>query len=138
MKKIFTLFILSFLTVQMSVAQSQKTFVKSLVANASTVSVNLVGDTEVTEWDEQFIRVTTTIELTNFNEEILKRLVSVGRYTLETTTKDGVMMINMPKLSTKVTIKGQILNEVLRYEILVPQGITVETRTEDNGNETVN
>ena len=126
MKTIFTLFILSFLFVQTSFGQSQKTFVKSLSANASSIAVDLEGKTEITEWDESFVRVTTTIELSNFNEEILKRLVSVGRYSIETTTNNGVMTIQMPKLATKVTIRGQVLNEVLSYQILVPEGMTVE------------
>ena len=126
MKTIFTLFILSFLFVQTSFGQSQKTFVKSLSANACSIAVDLEGKTEITEWDESFVRVTTTIELSNFNEEILKRLVSVGRYSIETTTNNGVMTIQMPKLATKVTIRGQVLNEVLSYQILVPEGMTVE------------
>ncbi|BDS12193.1 hypothetical protein [Aureispira anguillae] len=139
MKKIFTLLIFCCLAAQITFAQSQKTFVKSLATQASTVVLNLDGATNITEWDEQFIRVTTTIELTNFNEEILKRLVAVGRYTLETTTKDGVMTVNMPKLATKVTIKGQLLNEVLNYEILVPKGITIETSSDyDSNTDTVN
>ena len=126
MKTIFTFFIFSILFVQTSFGQSQKTFVKSLSANASSISVDLEGKTEVTEWEESFVRVTTTIELSNFSEEILKRLVSVGRYSIETTTNNGVMTIQMPKLATKVTIRGQVLNEVLTYEILVPEGMTVE------------
>lgn len=129
MNKIFTLFI--FLLVQVCWAQSQKTFIKSLPTAASAIAVQLDGNTEITEWDEQFVRITTTIELTNFSEEILKRLVAIGRYTLETTVKDDVMVINMPKLATKVTIKGQMLNEVLSYKILVPRGITAETTSKN-------
>jgi hypothetical protein len=138
MKTIFTLFILSILFVQTSFGQSQKTFVKSLTANASSIAVDLEGKTQVTEWEESFVRVTTTIELSNFNEEILKRLVSVGRYSIETTTADGVMTIQMPKLATKVTIRGQVLNEVLSYEILVPQGMTVEMVTSPSDTTPVN
>ncbi|WMX17333.1 MULTISPECIES: hypothetical protein [unclassified Aureispira] len=138
MKKIFTLFILSILFVSASFGQSQKTFVKSLAADASSVAINLEGTTQVREWEESFIRVTTTIELTNFNEEILKRLVSVGRYNIETTTDNGVMTIQMPKLATKVTIRGQVLNEVLTYEILVPEGVTVEMISNPDNDSTVN
>lgn len=138
MKKIFTLLIFSILFVQFSVGQSQKTFVKSLSAHASSIAVDLDGKTQVTEWEESFIRVTTTIELTNFNEEILKRLVSVGRYNIETSTDNGVMTIQMPKLATKVTIRGQVLNEVLTYEILVPEGMTVEMVTSPSNSDAVN
>lgn len=138
MKTIFTLFILSILFVQTSFGQSQKTFVKSLAINTSSIALDLEGKTEIAEWDETFVRVTTTIELSNFNEEILKRLVSVGRYSIETTTNNGVMTIQMPKLATKVTIRGQVLNETLSYEILVPEGITVEVITSPKDATTVN
>lgn len=138
MKTIFTIFILSILAVSTSFGQSQKTFVKSLTANASSIALDLEGKTEIAEWDEAFVRITTTIELSNFNEEILKRLVSVGRYSIETTTNNGVMTIQMPKLATKVTIRGQVLNETLSYEILVPEGITVEVVTSPKDATTVN
>lgn len=138
MKTIFTLFILTILFVQTSFGQSQKTFVKSLSAPTSSIAVDLEGKTEIIEWEESFIRVTTTIELTNFNEEILKRLVSVGRYNIETATNDGIMTIQMPKLSTKVTIRGQVLSEILSYDILVPEGMSVEMISNPNDAETVN
>jgi hypothetical protein len=138
MKTIFTFFVLLILSVQTSFGQSQKTFVKSLTANASSIAVDLEGNTEITEWKESFVRVTTTIELSNFNEEILKRLVSVGRYSVETTTSNDIMTIKMPKLSTKVTIRGQVLNEILTYEILVPEGMTVEMVISPNDTTAVN
>jgi len=121
-----------------SFGQSQKTFVKSLSSNTSNIAVDLVGKTKISEWEESFIRVTTTIELSNFNEEILKRLVSVGRYNIETTTNNDVMIIQMPKLGTKVTIRGQVLSEILTYEILVPEGTTIEIVTNPSDIDTLN
>lgn len=126
MKNISTLLIFCFLCSQSIFAQSQKIFVKSLTADANSVVVDLEGQATVSEWNEKFVRVTTTVEVTNFNEEILKRLVAVGRYALTSTTENGSMQISMPKLTTKLTIKGQTLNEVMSYEILVPAGTTVE------------
>lgn len=138
MKSIFLFFTLSIFFVQTSFGQSQKTFVKSLSANASSIAIDLGGKTEVTEWEESFIRVTTTIELSNFNEDILKRLVAVERYSIETSTDNGVMTITMPKLDTKVTIRGQLLNEILTYEILVPEGMTIEMVQNHNNAANVN
>jgi len=138
MKSIFILLLLPILFVQTTFGQSQKTFVKSLTANTSSISVDLGGKTEVTEWEESFVRVTTTITLSNFNEEILKRLVTVGRYNIETTINNGIMTIQMPKLVTKVTIRGQVLNETLSYEVLVPEGMTVEVVENQNPAATVN
>lgn len=126
------------LTVQMSFAQSQKTFVKSLTADAATVVVDLEGQTAVNEWNENFIRVITTVELTNSSEEILKRLVAVGRYSLESETIDGVMTLTMPKLATKVNVKGELLNEIVQYEIFVPQGLSVTVKTHNSPQASVN
>ena len=129
MKKLFTLLIFSFLFTQVTFAQSEKTFVKSMTADASNVVFDLEGNAEVSEWNEKFIRITTTVEVTNFNEDILKRLVSVGRYEFTSTTQDGVMTITLPKIATKVTIRGQMLTEILKYEIFVPAGTNVELAT---------
>ena len=138
MKKLFTLLFISILFTQASFAQSQKTFVKSLNPTANSVAIDLEGEVAVNEWSETFIRITTTVEVTNFNEDILKRLVSVGRYSMETANNDGVMMISMPKLATKVTIKGQVLNEVLTYEVFVPKGMTVDVVSENVAADGVN
>lgn len=128
MKRIFTLLFFLCCCVQINFAQSQKTFVKSLsMQQASTLSIQLDGAIEILEWDQSFVRVTSTIELANFNEEILKRLVAVGRYSLTSNTANGVMTITMPKLATPVTIKGQALKEILSYQVYIPKGITVET-----------
>ena len=121
-----TLLLILFIFVQTTTfAQSQKTFVKSLSIDASDVVINLEGKAVTSEWNEAFIRVTTTVEVTNFSEEMLKRLVAVGRYNIETEVVDGKMIISMPKLSTKVTIKGELLIEVVSYEVFVPKGTNV-------------
>lgn len=138
MKRIFTLFFLSFFFTQIAFSQSEKTFVKSLVAHTSNVVVDLEGAATVTEWNEKFIRVTTTVEVTNFSDDILKRLVAVGRYEITGDVEDGVMIVRMPKLATKVTIKGQLLEEIMTYEVFVPEGITVEMATEDTPTTGVN
>ena len=138
MKRIFTLFFLSFFFTQIAFSQSEKTFVKSLVAHTSNVVVDLEGAATVTEWNEKFIRVTTTVEVTNFSDDILKRLVAVGRYEITGDIEDGVMIVRMPKLATKVTIKGQLLEEIMTYEVFVPEGITVEMAEEDTSTTGVN
>ncbi len=138
MKTLFTLLFISILFAQASFAQSQKTFVKSLNPTANSVAIDLEGKVAVNEWSETFIRITTTVEVTNFDEDILKRLVSLGRYSIEAENKDGVMMISIPKLATKVTIKGQVLDEVLTCEIFVPKGMTVDVVSKDVAADSVN
>lgn len=124
MKKIYTIFL--FFVVLGIQAQSEKSFVKSISAESNQVVLQFAGSTEVNEWNEDFIRITTTVHLTNFNEDILKRLFSVGRYSLEKETNEGKMQLSMPKLLRPVSIKGVQLNERLIYQIFVPKGTNVD------------
>lgn len=128
MKKIVKLIMLfAFVAwAQMGLAQSQKTLVKSLTATNDALVATLDGEVTVEEWDEPFIRVTTTVNLTNFDENILKRLVMVGRYSIEATNNEEAMHIGMPKLGTQVTIRGVVLEELVQYQIAVPRGMVVE------------
>lgn len=123
MKKIYTI-LLFFVVLSLS-AQSKKSFVKSVQAVSKKVVIQLSGTSQVNEWQEDFIRITTTVQLTNFSEDILKRLFSVGRYSLVSVPKEGVLYLSMPKVLRPVSIKGIYLNEILNYEIFVPRATTV-------------
>lgn len=108
-------------------AQSQKTLVKSIaVENASNVVLALNGTVETSEWDEAYIRIVTNINVKNFDENILKRLVLVGRYNIESTNADGKVLVEMPKVAHFVTVKGVDLEEHITFEVFVPKGINVE------------
>ena len=64
-------------------AQAEKTLVKSVDLNGNiAITAALNGHTTISEWDKDFIRITTHVKLTNSNESILERLVSVGRYEI--------------------------------------------------------
>ena len=128
MKKLITLFIFLMILTQGAWAQSQKTLVKSIPIEGASIVASLEGTVETTEWDKDFVRVTATVDVKNFNEDILKRLFSVGRYEIVATTKDGVTTLMMPKLATKVTIRGQQLLEEVTYEISVPKGMALEVK----------
>jgi hypothetical protein len=126
MRNLFTLlmFFLVFYS-QIVFSQSERSFVKSFVAEATNITVDLDGIKEIKEWNESFIRIHVTVGISNFNEDILKRLIALGRYSIESITREGEMILIMPKLMKKVTIKGVFLNEYLSYEVLVPKGTIV-------------
>jgi hypothetical protein len=124
MRKLYTLFF--FFVVLGSNAQSEKSFVKSILAESNRVVLQLSGASEFSEWDEDFIRITTTVQLTNFNDDILKRLFSVGRYSLVSVSKQGALYLTMPKVLRPVSIKGVALNELLRHEVFVPKATKVK------------
>lgn len=116
-------------------AQVEKTLVKSLPIVTSTsfseeVLVTLPGDAEVRTWDEEFIRITTYISVSNMSERIVDQLIMVGRYTLSSDINDGtgVMHITMPKMANTITVKGVELSELLRFEISVPKGFPINVK----------
>ncbi|CAA6825985.1 MAG: Unknown protein [uncultured Aureispira sp.] len=109
-------------------AQAEKTLVKSVALTASnSASVRLPGKVSVSTWDNDFIRVTTHLKVDNMNENIVKQLVILGRYTLssELDATTGILMITLPKVVNQVTVKGALLVEHLSFEINAPEGYQV-------------
>lgn len=135
MRKLFTHIIISSLLMlpvflDSIQAQSQKTFVKSLVLESRSVIADLDGEVVFEEWDKDFVRVTATVQLTNFDEEMLKRLAIAGRYDLESSLEEGAMYIRMPKLAKQIDIRGQMLEDKVYYKIAVPEGSLVDKKQE--------
>lgn len=109
-------------------AQAEKTLVKSVALTASNSAiVSLPGEMNLKTWDNDFIRVTTYLQVDNMNENIVKQLVMVGRYTLSTKLDEatGTLTITMPKVANQVTVKGVLLAERLSFEINAPEGYQV-------------
>lgn len=108
-------------------SQASRTLVKSLPLDAAVAVVfDAPGQVQTTIWEKDFIRVNTIITTPNFGDEYLKRLVSLGRYRLETEVKDGRLYVRMPKIAHTVSIKGEQIIEQLRYEISLPEGLDIE------------
>jgi len=123
---IFLSLVLGFATTQN--AQAKKTLEKSVELTASTSAiVNLPGEVSLNAWENDFIRVTTYLRVDNMNENIVKQLVMVGRYTLSTDLDagNGTLIITMPKVANQVTVKGVLLSEQLSFEINAPEGYQV-------------
>lgn len=130
MKTIITLIVLAFAFVTTTQAQVEKVLVKSVALDGNSLAVvNLPGDVSVLEWDKDYIRVTATVNVLNFDDNIAKRLVVVGRYELKTETVEGQLVITMPKVSNLVTIKGILLQENFSFEVQSPKGYQVIVKT---------
>ena len=125
MKQLFiTLMFAMFCSMSVS-AQSQKSFIKSIEMNASSIELQLPGEVTAKEWDKDFVRITVSVDLLNSSEEILKRLASVGRYELQSREEGGVLIIELPKMAQVVAIKGTTLQEVLKFEVMYPQNASI-------------
>ena len=139
MKKLIVFWVLVLGLVWNVNAQAEKTLVKSVALAASTEAiVELPGTVEMAEWDKDFIRVTSTINIVNFDESIAKRLVIVGRYSLESVEKEGILYITMPKANMYVSIKGTDLQENLTFKVQAPEGYNVIIKDMMHTNNTKN
>ena len=132
MKKIFLVFIAQILLVSIILGQGQKMIIKSIVADTDELIVDMNGRVQVTEWHEPYIRIASSIELNNFNHQTIRRLTMVGRYNITSEMINDVLMIKMPKVAHQIIINGEMLEEVIRYEIFVPKGTTVEVKGAHN------
>jgi hypothetical protein len=131
MKTLITFF--AFVAIFMSnvCAQSQRQIVKSLDLKGQTIVASFHGEVKIVETETEFIRVTATIDVANFSDDILKKLVEVGRYDIKTTNIDGKTVISMPAVEKRVIIKGVDLVERMSFEIQVPKGTSMEIQKLD-------
>ncbi|WP_264788760.1 hypothetical protein [Aureispira anguillae] len=137
MKKIFTSLIFVFSLVVLTNAQLTKTLSKSVdLEETHTAYIMLPGNVTVTEWEEKYLRVTTTLDVENMGESIVKRLMIIGRYNLEAKKdKYGKMMVlTMPNTTNFVTIKGVDLIERYSFEVNVPKGYNILVKEGSNSN----
>ena len=106
--------------------QVQKTYVKSFVEEAPTVSLNLSGKVEVVEWEEGFVRVHANVSLEGGSLEVLRSLVLAGRYGVEV-AKDGAGLVLTSACRDKeITYRGRLLEEEVVYTVFVPRYIEVK------------
>ena len=107
MKRLTTILLLIVISVSVCFAQAEKEMVKSISLDyISHVMFALPGDISLSEWDNDFIKVTTHLKVPNFPATIVDRLVMVGRYRLGIEEKGDQLIITMPKVKTYVTVKG--------------------------------
>lgn len=111
-------------------AQIQKNIVKSYQhEGAQLVTLAVEGEVEVEEWDENIVRLVTSIDAINFNEATLKALTEAGRYTASSKNINGNFILTMLKAQKEVTLKGVKIEEKYHFKLFVPRGTTVEQVT---------
>ena len=108
-------------------SQVQKNIVKSFQHNgAQVLTLAVTGEVVVEEWDEKIVRLVTTIDALNFNEQTLKALTEAGRYTSTSKNVDNAMILTMLKAQKKLEIRGTVIEEKYTFKVFVPRGLTVE------------
>jgi len=127
MKKLFITWAIILGTIGLLVAQAQTMLVKTIAApqNDDTIVFALNGPVETTIWAENTVRIVTTIQTENTNEQLLKALIKAGRYTYKITknNEQETLTIDLPKQGRTVTINGLVLEETLNFKIYIPEGL---------------
>ncbi|WCL81566.1 hypothetical protein PPO43_00450 [Saprospira sp. CCB-QB6] len=130
MKKLY--FILSILALQFMfvgqiTAQAQKTLVRSIALEGrSELLASLPGQVELQVWDKDFARLQTVVAVENCQQVILDRLVAVGRYEIALEDVGTGYKIIMPKGQKVVKLKGEALEEEMKFILYVPQKVATE------------
>lgn len=126
MKNVTIIFAIIFSSSCFSVisAQSEMTITRSFQTTGihSDLELGFSADSlEVVEWHEDFIRLEVKIS-SNVSEEMLKKLVTIGRY--------GLSFINnsflMAKTVNAVIVKGVEVKEFFKVKVFVPKGFTFQ------------
>ena len=109
-------------------AQANLSLVKSINTGSTTSAYAMLpGEVEIKEWDENFIRVTTSITIHNIKESTSKYLVKAGRYSLAVTTDkfEQHFAFSLPNLKHQIVISGTPIEETYLFEICVPRGYKI-------------
>lgn len=110
---------------------SERTLVKSFNAeNVTELILDLSGPVSIKEREGDLLRIQMKVSLENGHDRLLKSMVAARRFNLESTNKNGQMVISTPSLDKKITIGGKEIIEVVRYTIQVPKNISVKIPNE--------
>lgn len=106
---------------------ASKTLVKSFnLQGLQTLDLQLEGDIQVQEWDNDIVRIQMTITSNNMAETTLKSLIKAGRYNLKSKEGTDAMKIYLPGVEREIRIKGTPINDDISYVINVPSDIFVK------------
>lgn len=125
---IFLVLITSFISYS-AFAQSEKVLVKTLrTENVNTISVQMSGEVEVKTWSEDYARILINIKHHNAHPNLLKVLITKGRYHIATTNENGILTLSSKDLETPLVFgnNATTLEETISYTIIVPEGIQVK------------
>lgn len=117
------------LTTSTLFGQTEKTLVKTFNLQGNTsVALNLNGNVTVQEWGENTLRIHMNINLENTNVNMLKYLITQGRYNLVLENTDTGVQVTSPGRDKDVVINkaGDILKEVVTYTVFIPRNVEVE------------
>ena len=111
--------------------QAERTFVKSFnLMGRQTVVLNLGDNIQVSQWDNDVMRIQMTVALSSTNDATLKALAESGRYMLKSDLDLQSVTVTTPTLLNAVKVNGIELKETLGFVVFVPKTVTVLRNTD--------
>ena len=128
--KIIYSLVLSLLLVSINLtgqAHIERTLVKGFnLEGNNTVLIDVAENSEViiNDWNQDQMRVIMTVSLTNGSDMMLKSLVKVGRYNLDSSNEPDFFRVFLPALERKVKLRnGGVLVENIDFEVFKPSNV---------------
>jgi reverse gyrase len=103
-------------------SQSEKTLVSNINMEVDELIVLIDGEKQIKHWNSDKVKIVFTIE-TNQSKEVLNVLTTSGRYSIESFNDGNVKCLVMPNLEKEVIIRGEKIQERIKFEIFVPSHI---------------
>lgn len=125
----FFAFCLTILVINPIILQAQNNIEKTLsksfnLQGKSTLRID-IANVEVKTWNEPIARIEMTITCENMSEAMLKSLITAGRYNVQSTIENEILVLNAPGMQKTVKLNGQELKETIKYVINVPKDVNV-------------
>ena len=130
-----SLFFFMFLSIGLVAQNAEKTLVKGFNLtkyNSAVIDVPQKHFVEINNWDQDQMRVIMTVSLENGSDLMLKSLVKVGRYNIDSNNDGGIMRVFLPGLEREVKLRsGGELIEKIHFEIYKPTNFLVKAKTDE-------
>ena len=115
--------------------QVERTLVKAFNLSGNNVvllDVDSNSEVKVNEWSQEQMRIIMTVSLSNGSDLMLKSLVKVGRYDIDSAIEPDQLRVFLPGLEREVKLRngGQLI-ENINFEIFAPSNVLVKTNTSE-------
>ena len=139
MKTIFSFIMCVLFVIPSLSSQVTKVFTKSVsIQSTDRAYLLLPGPVKKEIWKEDYLRITVLVKTDQINDNVLQRLFTVGRYSIDIAENElfAYLNITMPKALHMVTVKGIEMKEVYSFFVQYPDGYELmlkETQIEELG-----
>jgi hypothetical protein len=103
------------------------------IKDAGELVVDFDGEIITDTWNKDaLVRIVMEIKSDDMTKEVVKYLVSEGRFFIKTKhLDDGSVALFMPNIKKEIYINGSRLSEDITFQLFVPENVLVRVRSWD-------